>query len=153
MIEIRNKNGAVIYIHPDSNAVDFDGSDLHGLNLTNAYLEGAVFSDANLSGANLENSDLYWAILFRANLNGANLKGAVLRGCDMKFAKLIKADLRGADLSQDNVGGSTQLQGADLSDCLIDGTKFGLAAFDAKTILPKGLDPQAHGMIYIDIEE
>lgn len=152
MIEIRNQDGVVIYVYPDGEGMDFDNSDLHGLNLANAALEGAVFSDANLSGVNLENSDLYWAIFFRANLSEANLKGAVLRGCDMKLAKLTKADLRGADLSQDNLGGSTQLQGADLSGCLIAGAKFELAAFDTKTILPEGMDPQAHGMIFVDTD-
>jgi len=150
MIEIRNQRGAVIYVYSHGHGTDFDGADLSGLDLTGAVLEGAVFSDARLSGTNLEKADLYWANFFHADLTGANLRHAILRGCDMKCALLANADLRGADLGPDNVGGSTQLQGADLSGCLIEGTRFQNAAYDRTTILPAGLDPERHGMIFIE---
>jgi uncharacterized protein YjbI with pentapeptide repeats len=59
---------------------NFDGMDLSGQNMRNAFLKGATFRNTNLtmtdlSGANLENADLTGATLFNTKLDGANIEG------------------------------------------------------------------------------
>ncbi len=150
MIEIRDHQGRTIYIYPHSEGIDFDSADLRDLNLSGAVLEGAMFTDANLSGSKLENADLYWSNFFRADLSNTSLVGASVRGCKFISAKLTNADLRGADFSKDNLGGPTQLQGADLTGCLIEGTNFEHAAYDSMTKLPNGLKPDEHRMVFVE---
>ena len=68
MVEIKNKNGVVIYT--------YKGADLRGAYLRGANLRGADLRGANLEGANLRGAYLEGANLYGANLHGANLEGA-----------------------------------------------------------------------------
>jgi hypothetical protein len=72
MIEIKNKNGDVLFI---VQADTLRGADLSWADLREANLRGADLRGADLSRANLRG-----AYLSRANLREANLRGADLRG-------------------------------------------------------------------------
>jgi uncharacterized protein YjbI with pentapeptide repeats len=149
MVDIRNKLGQVIFTYAGQETLWFDSADLKGVHLKDAELEGANFSSADLSEACLEGSDLYWAIFFEARLQHTNLAFAPLKGCDFKKADLRYANLRGADLGLDNLGGATQLQGANMLGCEIIEARFTGANYDKTTILPEGLNPREHGMVLV----
>jgi uncharacterized protein YjbI with pentapeptide repeats len=148
MIEIKNRNGELIFSCQDN----LEPLDLRGANLEDAVLEGAELSYANLEGVNLKGADLYWVILFGANLKKSNLENASLNGADLKEASLRGANLKNADLGPDNLGGVTQLQGADLTDAVLDGMIVSRAAYDHNTKFPSSFDPVAHGMVRMDKE-
>ena len=63
---------------------------------------------------------------------------------------MVGADLRSANFGLDNMNGSTQMQGANLQDCLVDGAIFKSALYDSKTKFPSGFDPIAHGMLFVE---
>jgi len=149
MTEIKDRHGYVVQPDDDLNGFDFDSSHLDDVNLSGRQMEGAIFSEASMMNSNLEGCDLYWAVFYRTNLANANLKRACLRGTDMKEANLTGTDLREADFGRDNLDGSTQLQGANFSGCLIDGTIFVGAIYDRNTIFPADFDPVYNGMILV----
>jgi uncharacterized protein YjbI with pentapeptide repeats len=151
MADIRDATGAVIFTYPD--ALPLHSVELRGANLKNAVMDGAELSGADLSNACLEGANLYWAIFFDAKLVGTNLRSAILAGCDFKEANLSDADLTGANLGRDSVGGATQLQGANLSNCRIAGASFTGAEYDERTILPERLNPADHEMKLIKVSE
>ena len=146
MTEIKDRHGYVVRPNDDLNGFDFDSSCLDGTNLSGRQMEGANFSDASMINSNLEGSDLYWAVFFRANLANANLKQARLCGANLKDANLTGADLREADFGRDNLDGFTDLQGANLTGCLVDGTNFSGSIYSRETIFPEGFDPISNGM-------
>jgi uncharacterized protein YjbI with pentapeptide repeats len=148
MVEIKNVSGEVIFRCEGSSWGNFGSADLSRVNFKGAVLEGANFCNANLSDACLEDCNLYWGLFFGTNMQRANLRAALLMGADLKEANLSFADLSDTNLGRDNLGGSTQLEGANLSNCKIDGTIFDGAIYNEKTILPEGLNPEAHGMIF-----
>jgi len=149
MIHIRNKSGQIIYTLEVSSDLGFFQADLKGANLKDAVLDGANFSGADLSRACLEDCDLYWAVFFEANLQHANLQSALLAGCDFKGANLTHADLRNANLGLDNLGGATELHGANLTACKVEGAIFAGAQYDSETVFPDGFDPVDHGMVLV----
>jgi uncharacterized protein YjbI with pentapeptide repeats len=114
-------------------------------------LEGANFSGADLSDANLEGGDLYWAIFFQANLQRCRLNHANLAGGDFKNANLSYADLSDAYLGKDNLGGVSQLEGANLSNCQTERTVFFGATYNNETIFPVGLNPIDHNMRLVKV--
>ena len=110
--ELRERTG----FKPDFRGVDlYDAFDkanrldskgripLHGVNLTDANLEGANLSNASLWDANLTRAHLKFATLINADLWQANLAGA-----NLFAAHLHKANLRDANLNK------TELQHAHL---------------------------------------
>jgi uncharacterized protein YjbI with pentapeptide repeats len=68
------------------------------LNLKNAGLDHADFSELSLCKADLRGVDLRASDLSGADLSGADLRGADLRGADLRRADLSNADLRGSNL-------------------------------------------------------
>jgi Pentapeptide repeats (8 copies) len=50
-------------------------------------------------------------------------------------------------LGRDNLGGSTQLQGADLTGAIWNGAILKGAEFDNNTKFPNGFFPFSHGMV------
>ncbi len=123
-----------------------DCVDLSGRDLSSANLAGAVLMDTKLRSSILRGADLYWAILFRADLTGADLRECLLCGADLKETTFVGADLRDANLGKDNLGGSTQLQGANLRDAKLRGTILTDAEYDDATVFPDGFNPRASGM-------
>jgi hypothetical protein len=114
-IEIKNKNGIVIYTYEGAN---LEGANLEGANLEGADLSGANLVLVNLSGANLRSAHLSGANLSGAYLSGANLVRANLVRANLECANLVRANLEGADLYGANLSGANlsgaNLEGADL---------------------------------------
>lgn len=137
-VRILDEFGDVLKIHKLSEGQDqFEGVAWEGVHLYGAQLE-----DANFKGANL-----YWAGFFQANLDGANFEDANLQGVDLKEASCVGVNFRRANLGRDNLGGSSQLQGADLSDSILNRARLEGAEYDAHTKFPKGFHPASYGMI------
>lgn len=73
--------------------VQLNDSNLWGARLKQATLRHAQFTGSILAGANFEEAELE-----SARFEGADLRGANLRGADMERAHLEQADLRGTNL-------------------------------------------------------
>ena len=148
-MEIKNSQGQIIFeCDEDSSEVDFDDLDLSGAMLENADLVGVVWCGTNLSRANLKAADFYWAILFTSNLSYADLQEAKFQGADLKEVNFQGANLMKANFGRDNLGGSTQLQGANLSEAQTEGAIFEGAEYDTHTVFPESFDPQKEGMCF-----
>jgi hypothetical protein len=85
-------------------------------------------------------------IAMGASFRDCDFTDAVLRGADLKDTDFTGAHLIRTDLSRDNLGGSTELQGADLSAATIQSCRFDGAQYDSKTRFPKGFYPEKHGL-------
>lgn len=90
-----------------------ESTDLRGLVLSQAVLEGASFRRCDLDGANLER-----ARLARTLFKNASLREAFLVGADLREANLESADLEGANLQ------GAQLAGANLNRANLEGANF-----------------------------
>jgi len=66
----------------------------HGVDFTNASLQGARLRDANLKNANFTGANLAGAELGGAKLEGVRLEGAILTGVDVSRLGLAPAALR-----------------------------------------------------------
>lgn len=117
---------------------------LNGTTLVRANLKFAYLVDAKLMGVDLRDSDLRYAFLKGANFITANLNGTNLRGVDLSGAKLIDADLSHANLIKTNLIGA-ELKGANLKGAIFS------RHIIHKTDFPEGFNPEAHGMIEVDI--
>ncbi len=115
----------------------FEGVCWEGVDLFGAQLGGATFKDAVL----------YWGCFVTANLDGANFENANLQGTILIEASCVGTNFQGANLGRDNLGGSSQLQGADLTAAILKGAQLEGAEYDEKTLFPEGFDPRSHGMI------
>ena len=109
--------------------------------------EGIDLFGAQLNGANFRDAVLYWGSFVAAQLNDANFENANLQGAVLVEASCVRANFRSANLGRDNLGGSSQLQGADLTAAILEGTRLKGAEYDERTKFPKGFDPKSHGMI------
>jgi len=109
--------------------VDFAVANLRGTQLNGLNLSEAALQRANLRGAELNDTDLSDANLSEANLRGADLSGAYLNGvnlqaADLHRASLALATLSGADLSNANLVGAN-LTGTNLGSAKVTGARFG----------------------------
>jgi uncharacterized protein YjbI with pentapeptide repeats len=101
--------------------------------------EGRDFMFARLAGVDLNGADLYWA-----SFHEANLAGAIMQRCDLRGARFDRANLRGADLRQadcglDNLGGTTDFIGADLSGANLSNAAIGGADFTGALLVGANL--------------
>ncbi|MDR0275592.1 MAG: pentapeptide repeat-containing protein [Burkholderiaceae bacterium] len=96
-------------------------TNLHGANLSEAYLGGADLSGANLSEAYLSGANLRDAYLNDAHLGHANLNSAYLGGTN-----LCNTNLRSTNLSRAFLGGAN-LIGADLGNAYLSGANLNKA--------------------------
>jgi hypothetical protein len=62
------------------------------------------------------------------------------------------ANLRSANFGRDNLGGCTQLQGANLQETETRGASFDGAEYDNRTKFPKTLNPQTAGMVFRSLD-
>jgi uncharacterized protein YjbI with pentapeptide repeats len=148
-MEIKNSQGEIIFqCDGDFRKADLDDIDLSGAMLENANLEGVVWCGTNLSRANLKAADFYWAILFTSNFSYADLQEAQFRGADLKEVNFQGANLMKANFGRDNLGGSTQLQGANLSQAQTRDAIFEGAEYDTRTVFPELFDPTKEGMCF-----
>jgi uncharacterized protein YjbI with pentapeptide repeats len=97
-----------------------DRADLSEAKLTAADFREADFVDATLRGADLSRATLDGASLEGADLTGARLTGASLKGARLYNTKLNGADLSTADLTGALTDETTDFEGADLTDAVLD---------------------------------
>ena len=86
------------------------GTDLSGANLQGIDGQGVYLARTNLVGVDLGEACLDGIHAVRADLSGVNLRGASLREAKLKWAKLVGADLSGADLTGADLGGANLAQ-------------------------------------------
>lgn len=92
--------------------LDFSNADLTQANFYGADLSRSKFVNADLSNSNLEKvflrwSDLHKAKLFRARLIDAHLQNAQLKDADLRQTQGSNSDFNGADLTNANFIGSS----------------------------------------------
>ncbi|MEP1443180.1 MAG: pentapeptide repeat-containing protein [Hyphomicrobiales bacterium] len=140
-IEVLDDEGEILktYVVPE------DKEQFEGVQWEGAYLYGA-----QLSGANFKDAELYSTGFFMANLDGANFENAGLQGVNLIEASCIGTNFRNANLGKDNLGGSSQLQGANLSKAILNRANLEGAEYNDETIFPKDFHPKSHGMVKID---
>ena len=106
-VKIKNIFGKVILIH--------GGSNLRGVDLTDAYLRRANFTNTDLTDAVLRRADLSYANLSNANISYVNLSNANISYANISYTNLRGANLRGADLTDANLC-NTDLSHTDLTE-------------------------------------
>lgn len=149
----------------------FAGADLTGLTMTGvaakdlsfreARLAGIRFVDAGLPKAGFAGADLTGAMFDRCDLSGADFRGArfgstTFAACSLAGArfdgatgagllllncKAPGARFTGCSLSRLTVGGSTVLDGADLSGCTLPGCNLSMASLKGASLA----DSDLHG--------
>jgi uncharacterized protein YjbI with pentapeptide repeats len=124
-----------------------DDANLQNQDFAEAVLEGVCCMYARFDGSSFFGADLYWAMARGASFRNCDLRFAVFRGADLKDAVFDGAQLIGTNFSCDNLGGSTQLQGADLSGATIQECHFRGAEYDSLTRFPPGFDPDKNGLV------
>jgi uncharacterized protein YjbI with pentapeptide repeats len=101
---------------------------LRGMDLAQVVLDMADMAysdlrDANLSGASLKGTTLRGADLSRSNLSEARIEAMAMRGNKLWPANLDGAILQSADLTNASFAHAI-MNYADMTDCIISGTKF-----------------------------
>ncbi|SPP98881.1 protein of unknown function [Bradyrhizobium vignae] len=97
--------------------------------LARTVQQGRDMMFAQLAGVDMTEANFYWAMFHDAVLEGAILARCDLRGATFNDANLRRADLRGANCGLDNLGGSTDFIGADLSGADLRQANIGGADF------------------------
>jgi uncharacterized protein YjbI with pentapeptide repeats len=140
----------------DLSGADFSDADLNHIALIQVSLDGAQFVNAtqlvgaNLSGSDLENATLVGTDLTDADLAGSFPVGADFSGATLTDTNLAKSDLYGANFTKAELAG-TDLKGSYYnSKPENDRTPQGTFIVEQPTRWPKGFDPQAHGAICYD---
>ncbi len=123
---------------PDLRAVNFQGWDLSGFDLsycdlTNAKMQGADLTYAKMQGADISIAKIQGANLFGAKMQGADLSYTNMQCADISFtemqdASLLDANMQGADLTFANMQGAdisfTEMQGSNLSEAEMQGVNL-----------------------------
>lgn len=130
----------------DLSAAYLGSADLHGADLRKADLRSAGLIEADLSRTDLSGANLRQADLVKVNLSGASLTDANISDTELRSANLSDADLSGADLSEARLY-ETNLLGADLNEAILTGAKY-----DSLTIWPDGFNPEKAGAVLVDDE-
>jgi hypothetical protein len=107
--------------------------------LAGSVHEGRDFMFAQLAGVDLSEADFYWA-----SFHEATLEGAIMVRCDLRGARFDRTNLRGADLREancglDNLGGTTDFIGADLSGANLGNAAIGGADFTGALLVGANL--------------
>lgn len=89
--------------------------------LSYADFAGCLAEEVNFEGANLDGSLLTDAFLAGANFDGISARGTDFTGADLTGASFVNADLRGADFEICNCTGA-DFTGANLEGALFKGT-------------------------------
>jgi uncharacterized protein YjbI with pentapeptide repeats len=112
------------------------GADLRGVLLPRAHLERAFLANAHLEGANLVGAHLEEAFLREGHLRGTLLTGAHLERAILWTAHLEQANLWGAHLERADLWGAN-LQGANLAHATgLTAEQVAVALIDEETQLP-----------------
>ena len=92
---------------------DLSGTSLVGINFSDSYVQGCVFSKSDLRSAYLVNSQFPKSEFNGADLSHAELRGSDFSGADFDGAIMEGANLRGANLRESNSLTSKQVKSAD----------------------------------------
>lgn len=138
--------------HCVMNSVSMNNACLHNATFEKAIMEGIHCMMADFTGANLREADFYWAIAAWSIFRDTDLTRTNFQGADLKEADFTRARLIDTNLGYDNLGGSTQLQGAHLENAIIEKVNFEGCEYDLKTRFPIGFQPEAHGMVLTEGE-
>ena len=122
--------------------LDLSGALLDGIQADGLICMGTIFDRASFKAA-----DLYWMIAIQASFRNAILDACVSRGANLEDTDFSGASLKFVGFRLDNLGGRTNLFGADLSTAVLDGADFTGASCDSETKFPAGFDPVARGLI------
>lgn len=106
----------------------------------------AVLRDVDLSGAGL-----YWTLFHEADLDGALMTGCDLRGAVLNRASLRGTNLQRADLGHDELGGTTDFVGADLTGADLRSARIGGANFTGARLIGADLRGARSGSALPDI--
>ena len=134
---------------PPAQAVDCEAPPRPGVDLSNCFLEGAIYRNADLTGARFYNtrlsgSDLRGVLLAGAEMSYAELSVARLQGADLHEATLVGASLRGSDLRQADLRRANlayaDLRGARLEGAVLEGALLDRAIWvDGRTCAPASI--------------
>src|SRR5688572_16465810 len=138
--EIRDRSGKLLLALSEEITM-LDDLDLTGAMLDRIEADGLMCMGSKFENATFRDADLYWLIAFRASFRNAVMDGCAFRGADLKEVDFNGTSLRNAKFLLSNLGGRTDLSGADLSTAVIDGADFSGASYDAATKFPTGFDP------------
>lgn len=103
-------------IKPDLSWANLVGTDLRGVNLSDANMKLAFCKGENLEGSNFKNALLFGMNLEETNLTDVNMEGANLEGAHVKKAIINNASLKGANLKLANFW-KAEFKDADLTGC------------------------------------
>lgn len=106
--------------------INLNQANIAGADFSDCLLKRAKFQDANANGAQFENSDLNGAWLAATDLSHANLEASDLSGAYLEGAILFGATVASANFEKANLQGTllTGVKGlskANLQDCNFDG--------------------------------
>lgn len=149
--EIRDRSGKVLLTLSEEMTA-LDDLDLTGAMLDHVAADGLMCMGTRFENATFRDADLYWLIAFGASFRNAVMDGCVFRGADLKEADFNGASLRNAKFLGNNLGGRTDLSGADLATAVIDGADFTGASYDLNTKFPPGFDPLDHGLLKVQTD-
>ena len=144
--EIRDLCGKVLLTLNEATTT-LDDLDLTGAMLDHIAADGLMCMGTRFDNATFRNADLYWLIALGASFRNAVMDGCAFRGADLKEVDFNGASLRNAKFLLSNLGGRTDLSGADLSTAVVDGADFTGASYDRNTKFPPGFDPANHGLL------
>ncbi|MBZ0252879.1 MAG: pentapeptide repeat-containing protein, partial [Candidatus Methylomirabilis sp.] len=122
----------------ESQRLDLSRTELHGVDLHEARLEGADFTAASLWRADLSGAHLEDAVLCQARLKRADLSRACLKDARLLESLLNDANLRAACLERARLW-RAHLRGADLEDATLENLS---GARDADFRGARGLTPE-----------
>jgi len=121
--DFKNKNlrGVVFPLENIENIqnIDFSGSDLSGVDLSNMAITNCNFSDANFTGANLRKAYILNCNFSDANFTGANLSEAITIHTEFKNTTFKDANLTYTRINFLNSKNNINLTGANLTNSII----------------------------------
>jgi len=116
----------------------FTGAMLDNTIVVNADMKHANFNDARLVDAKCSYAHFEHASLEKATLHGAQFDHAHLEDADLRFAKLIEAEFGWAKMRGSNMGGAI-LREADLRYAELKGCNLENAILDKAKVLKKDI--------------
>lgn len=150
--EIRNLDGEIIFAYDENDERWIWGQyDMSGANLERANFEPVtiVWQDVILRKANLKGAVFYWAMLNSSDLSETDCEETKFWGTSLENVNFTKANLKNTVFGKSNLGGSTDVCGANFTGTNLDKAKFDETHYSDKTIFPKNFNPEKNGLVRI----
>jgi len=146
--EIRKRSGEVIWSSAQAGAT-WQDCDFGNAILDDIVIEGAAIALGSFAGTSLKRCDFYWLLAPCTSFVAADLEDCAFHGCGLGESDFTGAILRRTRFLRDNLGGGTDLCGANLSAAVIESADFSGAEYDDATRFPPDFDPEQHGMMRV----